>query len=249
MINLNTIYLGNCLELMKDISDKSIDMILTDPPYQKTNRNKWDIMIPLEPMWTQFNRIIKDDGVIALTSIEPFTSKLIMSNLKYFRYDLIWEKSHTTGFLNANRMPLRKHENILIFYKKLPTYNPQFIDKPIENIRAHTFSRQTLNYGTFDNGNFRSIPKDKSYPTSILKFNKSTHNVIHPTQKPIKLFEYLIKTYTNENDLILDCCIGSGTTIVAAKNLNRKYIGMEIEKEFYDKANERINETIININN
>jgi site-specific DNA-methyltransferase (adenine-specific) len=243
MINTNSIYLGDCLELMNDISDKSIDMILIDPPYQKTNRNKWDIMIPLKPMWTQFNRIIKDNGVMAITSAEPFTSKLIMSNLKYFRYDLIWEKSHATGFLNANRMPLRKHENILIFYKKLPLYNPQIEDKPIKNIRSHSFSnKQTSNYGIFDNGNFRTIPKDKTYPTSILKFDKSntSHKVIHPTQKPIKLFEYLIKTYTNENDLILDCCIGSGTTIAAAINLNRRYIGMEIEQEFYDKALNRI---------
>ena len=230
-----------CLEGMKEIEDKSIDMILCDLPYG-TTQNKWDSVIPLDKLWEQYNRIIKDNGAIALTANEPFQTAVINSNLKMFRYDLIWEKSHSVGFLNARRMPMRKHESILLFYKHLPTYIPQIEDKPTENIRPITIKdRLTSNYGKFDEGNHRTIPNDKTYPNSILRIpNESKTATKHPTQKPVALFEYLIKTYTNENETVLDNCMGSGTTAIACINTNRNYIGFELDTSYFDIANERV---------
>ena len=226
---------GDCLELMKDIPDKSIDLILCDLPYGTTH-NKWDNVIPMEPLWEQYNRIIKEHGAIVLFSQMPFGASLIMSNPKMFRYEWIWEKNQAVGFLNAKKMPLRKHENILVFYKHLPTYNPQGLiklDEPIqEEGRAN---RNGKNYGVADKSFIRT---HTNYPTDIITFSKDAG--YHPTQKPVDLLEYLIKTYTNEGDVVLDNCMGSGSTGVACKNTNREFIGMELDEKYFKVACERL---------
>lgn len=241
-MDVNVILFGDCLKLMKDIDDKSIDMILCDLPYGATSRNKWDVIIPPDQLWTEYNRIIKDKGIIALTATQPFASQLISTNPKMFRYDLIWVKNKKTGFLNAKKMPMRCHESVLIFYKSLPTYNPQMTTghKPMNAYTQHTDCG--TNYGTTKPGCTGGGRTDR-YPTSILHFpvvNNDSKERIHPTQKPVALFEYLIKTYTNENMLVLDNCIGSGTTAIAAINTNRNFIGMEGDIKFYELAKERI---------
>ena len=240
MLEINEIYNQDCLEGMKLIDDKSINMILTDLPYQITTNNKWDVIIPFEPLWEQYNRIVKDNGVIVLTAVQPFTSKLIMSNEKMFKYSLVWEKTTSTGFLNAKKMPLRIHEDILVFYKKLPTYNPQMSEghAPVHSYTKHTSDGNNYNKTKMGISGGGST---KRYPTSILRFStdKQKEN-LHPTQKPVKLFEYLIKTYTNKNDLILDSCIGSGTTAIACINTNRNYIGFELNVEYFTIAKTRI---------
>ena len=226
---------GDCLELMKNIPDKSIDMILCDLPYGTTH-NKWDNVIPMEPLWEQYNRIIKDNGAILLFSQMPFGASLIMSNPKMFRYEWIWEKNQAVGFLNAKKMPLRKHENILVFYKHLPTYNPQGLIKLDEPIQEEgSANRNGKNYGVADKSFIRT---HKNYPTDIITFSKDSG--YHPTQKPVDLLEYLIKTYTNEGDTVLDNCMGSGSTGVACKNTNREFIGMELDEKYYKIACERL---------
>ena len=226
---------GDCLELMKDIPDKSVDMILCDLPYGTTD-NKWDNVIPMEPLWEQYKRIIKDNGAIVLFSQMPFSANLIVSNPKMFRYEWIWEKNCPTGFLNAKKMPLRKHENILVFYKHLPTYNPQGLVELDEPIQGEAFdSKNGKNYGV---ANKSFITTHKNYPTDIITFSKDAG--YHPTQKPVALLEYLIKTYTNEGDLVLDNCMGSGSTGVACKNTGRDFIGIELEEKYYKIACERI---------
>ena len=226
---------GDCLELMKNIPDKSIDMILCDLPYGTTH-NKWDTIIPFDKLWAQYNRIIKDNGAILLFSQMPFGASLIMSNPKMFRYEWIWEKNCPVGFLNAKKMPLRKHENILVFYKHLPTYNPQGLiklDEPIQE--AGSANKNGKNYGVADKSFIRT---HKNYPTDIITFSKDSG--YHPTQKPVDLLEYLIKTYTNEGDTVLDNCMGSGSTGVACVNTNREFIGMELDEKYYKVACERI---------
>lgn len=238
---------GDCLQLMDNIADKSVDMILCDLPYGVTAKNKWDIVIPFEPLWEQYKRIIKDNGCIALFADGMFMSNLMQSNKKMWRYNLVWDKELTSGFLNANKMPLRSHEEICIFYKKLPTYNPQFTEgQPLHGM-GKKFSQEknkNNNYGDFNSCNNPSAKREgdtKKYPKSIVKFARPASCImIHPTQKPVELLEYLIKTYTDENDLILDNCMGSGSTGVAAKNLNRKFIGIELEEEYFNIAKERI---------
>ena len=226
---------GDCLELMKNIPDKSIDMILCDLPYGTTH-NKWDNVIPMEPLWKQYNRIIKDHGAIVLFSQMPFGASLIMSNPKMFRYEWIWEKNQAVGFLNAKKMPLRKHENILVFYKHLPTYNPQGLIKLDEPIQEKgSANRNGKNYGVADKSFIRT---HTNYPTDIITFSKDSG--YHPTQKPVDLLEYLIKTYTNEGDVVLDNCMGSGSTGVACVNTNREFIGMELNEEYFKIACERI---------
>lgn len=220
---------------MKNIPDKSIDMILCDLPYGTTH-NKWDNVIPMEPLWEQYNRIIKDHGAIVLFSQMPFGASLIMSNPKMFRYEWIWEKNQAVGFLNAKKMPLRKHENILVFYKHLPTYNPQGLIKLDEPIQEEGSSnRNGKNYGVADKSFIRT---HTNYPTDIITFSKDAG--YHPTQKPVDLLEYLIKTYTNEGDLVLDNCMGSGSTGVACVNTNREFIGMELDEKYYKVACERL---------
>ena len=226
---------GDCLELMKNIPDKSIDMILCDLPYGTTH-NKWDNVIPMEPLWEQYNRIIKDHSAIVLFSQMPFGASLIMSNPKMFRYEWIWEKNQAVGFLNAKKMPLRKHENILVFYKHLPTYNPQGLIKLDEPIQEEgSANRNGKNYGVADKSFIRT---HKNYPTDIITFSKDAG--YHPTQKPVDLLEYLIKTYTNEGDTVLDNCMGSGSTGVACVNTNRDFIGMELNEEYFKIACGRI---------
>ncbi len=225
----------DCLDGMKLIPDKSIDMILCDLPYG-VSRNKWDIIIPFEPLWEQYKRIIKDNGAIVLTAQTPFDKLLGMSNIKMLKYELIWEKSIAVGFLNAKKMPLKAHENILIFYKKLPTYNPQMVEG-IPYISKHKENDTGEGYGYTKP--YFSINNGTRLPRSVLKF-KSVSKTIHPTQKPVALFEYLIKTYSNEGDVILDNCMGSGTTAIACELNNRKWIGFELEEKYVDIANSRI---------
>ena len=241
MLEKNKIYQGNCLEVMKDIDDASIDMILCDLPYGVTN-NKKDIVIPFDKLWKQYERIIKDNGAIALFAQGIFYVDLVSSNRKLFRYDLVWDKKLCSGFLNSNRQPLRRHEQIAIFYKKQPTYNPQFTTGMPSHSKGKCLNKhKNSNYGNYievDNTNKNNMDK---FPISILQYQK-THpsKAVHPTQKSIELSEYLIKTYTNENELVLDNCIGSGTTAVACVNTNRDYIGIELQQKYVDIANERI---------
>lgn len=232
-VELNKIYNENCLEGMKRMPAKSVDMILCDLPYG-TTANKWDSIIPLEKLWEQYERIIKVNGAIALTSSQPFTTKLINSNAKDFRYLWVWEKANSTGFQHANRRPLKKHEDIIIFYKKQPTYNPQGLV-----IYGKPSRRGYVGDNWLDMKDGKYTQKYTNYPTSILKFG---HDVakLHPTQKPVPLFEYLIKTYTNEGETVLDNCMGSGTTAIACINTNRNYIGFELDETYYEKSLERI---------
>lgn len=226
---------GDCLEKMKDIPDGSVDMILTDPPYG-TTACKWDSIIPLEPMWEQLKRIIKPNGAIVMTASQPFTSKLVMSNPKMFRYDLKWIKSQGTGFYNANRMPLRAHEDVLVFYSSLPRYNPQKTKgKPYKCVRGSASDiYQGKDLTLTDN------QTGERHPLSWIQLKKDK-NKLHPTQKPVALMEYLIKTYTNEGETVLDFTMGSGTTGVACKNLNRDFIGIELDEEYFKIAEQRIN--------
>ena len=229
---------GDCLEIMKDIPDASVDMILCDLPYG-TTRNKWDTVIPLEPLWEQYERITKENGAIVLTAQTPFDKVLGVSNLKMLKYEWIWQKSKPTGHLNAKKMPMKEHENVLVFYKKLPTYNPQGLvplETPIQQTRANSD-----NYG---NMNKRTIQLVTGYPTSVVAFPVESYKGQHPTQKPVALFEYLIKTYTNEGETVLDNCMGSGTTGVACKNLNRKFIGIELDEAYFNLAKDRIDNVV-----
>ena len=240
MIELNKIYNEDCLEGMKRIPDKAVDMILCDLPYG-TTRNKWDSIIPLEPLWDQYERVIKDNGAIVLTAQTPFDKVLGVSNLKLLRYEWIWEKTTSTGFLNAKKMPMKAHENILVFYKKLPTYNPQKTTghpRKVSTAEHKIGSKATSNYGEHGLTGYDSTER---YPRSVQLFSTDKQKLaIHPTQKPVALFTYLIKTYTNEGETVLDTCMGGGTTAVSCIDTDRKYIGFEIgEKEFAD-ANERI---------
>lgn len=229
---------GDCLELMKDIPDGSIDMILCDLPYG-TTACKWDTVIPFESLWEQYKRIIKDNGAILIFGSEPFTSTLISSNIKMFRYDLIWDKKKGCDFLNANRKPLKSHENICVFYKKSPVYNKQYwFSKPYAKINGNRV--HTTCYGKSHNVDTES--KDgKRNPLSILSFARDG-NRLHPTQKPVALLEYLVKTYTNEGETVLDNCMGSGSTGVACINTNRNFIGMELDENYFNIAKTRIEE-------
>ena len=242
-LELNRIYQMDCLEGMKLIPDKSIDMILCDLPYGTTDC-KWDTVIPFEPLWEQYERVIKDNGAIVLTASQPFTSALVMSNPKLFRYEWIWDKCNVTGHLQAKRMPMKQHESVLVFSKKQTKYNPQFeyIDENDYRFSKKGRVRKTKDntvYGFVEGG--RTLESGKRYPKTIIKFNNSNHRgKFHPTQKPVALFEYLIKTYTNEGEIVLDNCMGSGTTAVAALKTKRKFIGFEIVPEYVEIANKRL---------
>mgnify|MGYP002403160339 CR=1 FL=1 len=238
-MTLNTIYNIDCLIGMRDIPDKSIDMILCDLPYG-TTQCKWDIIIPFNELWLQYNRIIKDNGAIVLTASQPFTSVLINSNLKMFRYTWVWEKSKATGFLNAKKRPLVAHEDICVFYKKPPIYNPQMTVGEAYNKGVRKQQTEDDVYGKFEQVEVKS--EGMRYPRSVQYFKtaESEGKTIHKTQKPVALFEYLIHTYTKEDDIILDNCMGSGTTAIAAINTNRNYIGFELNKEYYELATNRI---------
>lgn len=241
---INKILLGDCLEIMKNIPNNVVDMVLCDLPYGITARNKWDVIIPFNKLWDNYKRITKKNAAIVLTATQPFASQLIISNLDWFRYDLIWEKNKTTGFLNANKMPLRKHESVLIFYNKPPIYNPQKTTghKPVNSFTKHT--SDGTNYGKTKTG-IKGGGQTDRHPTSVLKIpviNNDSNEKTHPTQKPIELFEWLIKSYSDENMVILDNCIGSGTTAIACINTNRRFIGIEKEEKYYNIATNRISD-------
>lgn len=239
---------GDCLELMQDIPDKSIDCIICDLPYG-TTQCSWDSVIPVEPLWVQYNRIIKDNGAVVLFGSEPFSSTLRMSNIKAYKYDWIWEKSKATGFLNAKKQPLRAYENICVFYKKQPIYNPQMAQGKAYNKGIR--KKQTLDdvYGSFAQTKVEN--KDGlRYPRNVLYYKTAEieGQTYHKTQKPVALLEYLIKTYTNKDDTILDNCMGSGTTGVACVNTNRNFIGIELDSTYFEVAKNRINEAKENKN-
>lgn len=232
--------LGDCLEKMKDIESGSVDLILTDPPYG-TTACKWDSIIDLDLMWVQLKRIIKPAGAVLLFGQNPFSSALIMSNPKIYRYDWIWEKTEAKGHLNAKKMPMRAHENISVFYNKLPTFNPQKTigHKLKEAKNVDRAGKQSKLYG--EQKSITSYSSTERYPRSVQLFSsdKQKENY-HPTQKPVDLLKYLIKTYTNENETVLDFTMGSGTTGVAACNLNRNFIGIEKDPEYFKIAEQRI---------
>ncbi len=238
---------GNCLEKMKDIEDKSIDMILCDLPYG-TTQNKWDSIIPLDKLWEQYCRVIKDNGAIVLFAQTPFDKVLGCSNLKMLKYEWIWEKTSATGHLNAKKMPMKAHENILVFYKKLPTYNPQ---KTTGHTPVHSYTKHQddgSNYGKTLIG-ISGGGSTERYPRSVQVFKTDKQKeALHPTQKPVSLLEYLIKTYTNEGETVLDNCMGSGSTGVACINTNRNFIGIELDDNYFNIAKNRIN-TYIEDNN
>lgn len=220
---------------MKQIPDKSIDMILCDLPYG-TTRNKWDIVISFEDLWGGYSRVIKDNGCIALFCDGLFMADLMKSNMKMWRYNLVWDKQRGSDFLNANVKPLKSHEEIAIFYKKKPTYNKQvWYSTPYKMTKNGSLSN---NYGDRGVAYTESLNGARN-PLSILSYARDG-NKLHPTQKPVALCEYLIRTYTNENDIVLDNCMGSGTTGVACKNLNRNFIGIEIDENYFNIAKERI---------
>ena len=236
-----------------------VDCILTDVPYG-TTKCKWDNIIPFEPMWERLNKLIKPNGAIVLFGSQPFTTDLINSNRKNYKYDWIWQETKPQGFLNAKKMPLKGHENISVFYKKLPTYNPQGvikIDKIVKNggtkdaKRSDRSARSMKLNGdiTASNGSIKNEyykQEYTNYPTQILKFSNGGNKQLHPTQKPTDLLEYLIKTYTNENETVLDFTMGSGSTGVACMNTNRKFIGIELDENYFNIAKDRIENSIKN---
>ena len=229
---------GDCLEEMSKIPDKSVDMILCDLPYG-TTACKWDTVIPFEPLWKQYKRIIKDNGAIVLTASQPFTSALVMSNVAGFRYSLVWDKVMPVGHLNAKKMPLRQHEDILVFGGKV--YYPQMTPR----LKVRTDKRTGKEYKDIGNqtyGAYKAVDGSYTefYPRSIVKFSNADQRKVHPTQKPVALFEYLIRTYTNEGDLVLDNCAGSGTTGVACQNLKRNFILIEKEEKYIKIIRERL---------
>ena len=236
------LYNGDCLEVMDTLIKEGIkvDMILADPPYG-TTRNKWDSIIPLNKMWKMLDKLVKSNGAIVLFAQTPFDKVLGASNLKMLRYEWIWDKKLGTGHLNAKKMPMKQHENILVFYKKLPTYNPQMREgqpyhKTPSSTTSSNYGKQIATGGT-SNG--------ERYPISILEFsNANRNNRLHPTQKPVDLLEYLIKTYTNKGELVLDFVMGSGSTGVAALNINRRFIGIELDRNYFNIAKQRIEEVI-----
>lgn len=233
------LYQGDCLEIMKTIPDGSVDMILADLPYEITAA-KFDILIPFEPLWEQYNRIAKEDAAMVFTASQPFTTALISSNLKNFRYEWIWEKPQGTNPMVAKIQPLKAHENIIVFYRKRPKYNPQMtISTPYGGFKSKQKKLGEV-YGDLDSKH-RDNPEGTRYPKTVLQFKQEKG--IHPTQKPVPLMEYLIKTYTDENDVVLDNVFGSGTTGVAAKKTGRRFIGIELDEQYFKLGSERINKT------
>lgn len=256
-IELDHIYNEDCLKGMKAIPDGSVDAIICDLPYEVLHKDnphaQWDRIIPFEPLWEQYNRVIKENGPILLFCQGMFTAQLMMSQPKYWRYNLVWDKGRVTGFLNANRMPMRCHEDIAVFYKSLPTYNPQYTDGEPNHPQGNGVHKDTNRcYGKYGR-NYKgrtyeevprvasTVPDGKKLPRSIIGIKKEHEStVIHPTQKPVDLLRYLIRTYSNEGDTILDNCMGSGTTAIACIKEKRHFIGFELNKEYFDKACQRI---------
>lgn len=231
---------GDCLKLMFDLPDNSVDMVCCDMPYG-TTACKWDTVLPLQMLWHHYERIVKDNGAIVLFAQTPFDKVLGCSKLDWLRYEIVWEKGTATGHLNAKKMPMKAHENILVFYKKLPTYNPQKTlgHRPMNPVYAKD-KKSTEVYGDHITTSNEAGTTER-YPRSVQKFSVVTVGTMHPTQKPVDLIEWLVSTYTNAGDTVLDNCMGSGTTGVACKNLGRNFIGIELDKTYYDIACKRIN--------
>jgi site-specific DNA-methyltransferase (adenine-specific) len=239
----NTIHNGDCLELMKLIPDGSVDMILCDLPYG-TTACKWDVIIPFEPLWEQYERVIKSNGAIILFATQPFTTELIVSNKNLFKYDMVWSKDKPADFGNGNIKPLRYHETICIFYKKTPIYNKQFESRKGSGYARAKYPVNYINNSDhkfgMKNGSFEYANKDRMIGTVIDITTGARGSIKHPTVKPVKLFEHLIKTYTNEGETVLDNCAGSGTTAIACLNTNRNYILMEKEEKYFEMITNRI---------
>jgi len=236
---------GDCLEVMKSIPDNSVDMILADPPYG-TTACKWDTIIPFEPMWANLKRIVKPNGAIVLTASQPFTSALVMSNVKMFKYDWTWQKPKGTGHLNAKKMPMRDKEDVLVFYASQCTYNPQMTSGTAYKNKAGDPTKSTSmteSYGAYTNK--RTDNLGTRYPKQVLAMPVVERGSVHPTQKSVELMEYLIKTYTNEGETVLDFTMGSGTTGVAAANTGRRFIGIELEQKYFDIAAERLSQGML----
>lgn len=234
MIELDKIYNEDCLEGMKRIPDGSVDAIICDLPYG-TTRNAWDSVIPLDKLWEQYKRIAKKNAAICLFAQTPFDKVLGCSNLEWLKYEWIWVKENGTGFLNAKKMPLKNHENILVFYRELPTYNPN-MRQGFEPYK-YKAGEQGTNYSNYES--VITISNGERYPLSVLNYNRDSDS-FHPTQKPVDLLRYLIRTYSNEGDTILDNCMGSGTTAVACIREKRHFIGFELDNGYFDKACKRI---------
>jgi site-specific DNA-methyltransferase (adenine-specific) len=233
---VNSVYPMDCLDGMPLLADRSIDLILTDLPYGLT-ANAWDSIIDLDRLWAEYKRLIRPCGAVVLTAQCPFDKLLGMSNRKWLKYEWIWEKSRATGFVHSKHAPLKAHENILVFYRRMPHYNPQFTEgKPYTSVAPRRFER---NFGKYVGG---VVTKNTGYryPRTVLRV-ASENRPLHPTQKPVALFEYLIRTYTQPGDLVLDSCMGSGTTAIACLNTNRRFIGFELDLEYCRMAQERIN--------
>ena len=243
-MEINKIHLGDCLELMPNIKTGSVDMILCDLPFGTTSC-KWDTIIPFEQLWNEYERVIKDNGAIVLFGKNPFTAKLILSNEKLFRYELIWEKTRAGNNMQVCKQPSAIHENILVFYKNQPTYN----DLKFKVDEKYIDKRKSINDSFYKSEHYQGVMKRKAddgfrHPQSILPFNSVWHKDMHPTEKPIELFEWLIKSYTNENELVLDNTIGSGTTAFACKRTNRNFIVIEKDETYFNKANKILNEKL-----
>lgn len=246
---INKIFNEDCLIGMNRIPDGVVDLVVCDLPYG-TTAIQWDTIIPFEPLWEQYKRVCKPNAAILLFSAQPFTTDLINSNRKMFRYEIIWKKSQKSGFLSANKRPLRAHENIIVFYQKQPTYNPLFSFVE-EKKRTRIQSAKRMQHYNKCNG-YEYTNNGTRYPSDVIEFSSwngalfgnNSAAVKHPTQKALPLIEYLIKTYSNEGDLVLDNCMGSGTTAVAAINTGRRFVGFETNKEYFDYANDRINAAI-----
>lgn len=239
-IEKNSLILGDCLEVMPKIESESIDMILCDLPYGRT-QNRWDAIIPFDELWKNYNRIIKPNGVIALFCDGMFMAELMVSNKKMWRYNLVWDKILPSGFLNANRQPLRSHEEIVIFYKKQPTYNPQKFKGQANHSKGTSQKNTNNNYGKFEIVDNREELGDMKHPRSIWSFQKPhPSKMVHPTEKSLECVECLIKTYTNEGDIVLDNTMGSGTTCLGALNTNRYYVGIEKDEQYFEIAVKKI---------
>ena len=236
-MRLNYIDNCDCLEGLKAIPDNSVDLIVTDPPYG-TTRNAWDAAIPLHLLWAEFERITKDSAAMIIFSQQPYTAQVVLSNPELFRYEWIWEKTQGTGHLNAKKMPLKAHENILVFYRKLPTYNPQ-MRTGFTPYRCKS-GRGSSNYG--DQNSVTTISAGERYPVDVLPFGSDRG--LHPTQKPLALIEYIVQTYSNAGDVVLDPFMGSGTTAVACLNTGRNFIGFELDEKYHAIAQQRIADTV-----
>jgi site-specific DNA-methyltransferase (adenine-specific) len=230
------LYKGDCLIEMQKIADKSIDMVLCDLPYGTTDKNEWDKPLDLSILFLEYDRVIKDNGVILLYAQQPFASDLINAYRKYFRYEIIWEKTKPVGFFNAKKMPLRNHENILVFYKKLPTYNPKlkYCNKKVKR------PNESGVYGTRRSRSNEYVMNETGYPRTVVKYTNVFNPQLHPTQKNIELNEYLIELFTNENETVLDNTMGSGTTGIACMNTNRDFIGIELDEDYFAISEELI---------